>query len=534
MTSLSAAFGSTLGPFLFALALSLILVPAARAAATRLGCVAVPREDRWHRRPIALFGGVAIGLTLFTGLFAFRTFDRIEVLVVCGALIFVAGLADDIFSLEPFTKLVVQIAIASVLLFFGYRLQWTTSLTLDTMLTLIWVVGMTNAFNLLDNMDGLCAGIALIVGGALLIGLPQAAAGSEAFYQARYLALLLGATAGFLVFNRHPATIFMGDSGSLLLGLSFAALTLGHGEDPVRSNPLSIVAAPVLVLLIPIFDTALVTASRLLSGRAPSEGGLDHSSHRLVAVGLSEPAAVALLWLLAAIGGTLGLAVDYFNLSWSGPAVALFLLGMAVFAAYLLRIRTYEEEQVDDSSKLTPLVVDFMYKRQVFEVIVDLCLVAISYYVAYRLRFDETRFGPNFPFYYLSLPLVLAGQMLALFFVGMYRTVWRNFGFADIRMIAKGVLIGTFSAELLILHLYRFESYSRAVFVIYAVLLGVMLTAAHAGFSAMGELLDRNRQQAPGTDLRPQLHVIDGQSSSAAPRWFRKIGGSSGKTPDLS
>ena len=124
------------------------------------------------------------------------------------------GLVDDVVSLKPFTKLVAEIAIASILLYFGYRLNWTTSLTLDTMLTLVWVVGMTNAFNLLDNMDGLCAGVALIVGGALLFGLRPVQPATPAFHEAQYLALLLGATAGFLVYNFHPASVFMGDSGA--------------------------------------------------------------------------------------------------------------------------------------------------------------------------------------------------------------------------------------------------------------------------------------------------------------------------------
>lgn len=511
-------------------------MPLCRTAALRLGCVAVPRQDRWHARPIALFGGMAIGLTLFVGLGIFGAFQHIEVLVTCAVLIFVAGLADDLFALKPFTKLVVQIAIASVFLFFDYRLQWTTSLTLDTMLTLVWVVGMTNAFNLLDNMDGLCAGLALIVGATLLVGLMPAESGSEAFYQARYLALLLGATAGFLVYNFHPASIFMGDSGSLLLGLSLAALTLSRGENAAaRSNPLAIVAVPMLVLLLPIFDTALVTASRLLSGRAPSEGGSDHSSHRLVAMGLSERAAVALLWLLAALGGILGLSVDYLNLTWSAPVVALYLLGMGAFAVYLLRIRMYEEEQADalGSANLTPIVMNFMYKAQVLEVIVDLCLVAIAYYGAYRLRFDEARLEPNFPFFYRSLPLVMAAQMLALFFVGMYRTVWRNLGFAEILSVIKGTLLGMFSAELFILHMYRFESYSRALFAIYAVLLAIMLTASHTFFALMSELLERSRKPAPSLPVGSNATPGGGRGVVVmSPRWFRKPAASSGKPAD--
>ena len=148
---------------------------------------------------------------------------------------FVVGLIDDVLSLKPSTKLIAQIALASALLFFDYRLNWLESVTLDSLLTLVWVVGMTNAFNLLDNMDGLCAGIALIVGAALLIDLLPGAAGTRAFAEARYLAILLGATGGFLVYNLHPASIFMGDSGSLLLGFSFAARHAEHGARRCRA-----------------------------------------------------------------------------------------------------------------------------------------------------------------------------------------------------------------------------------------------------------------------------------------------------------
>src|SRR4029453_12611954 len=253
--------------------------------------------------------------------------------------------------------------------------------TIDTMITLVWVVGMINAFNLLDNMDGLCGGIALVVCTALLLQLSPVEPDTDAYFKTQYLALLVGATAGFLVYNVYPASIFLGDSGSLFLGASFAALTLGHVRDvPATSNPLSIVAVPVLVLLIPIFDTALVTASRVLSGRSPAEGGRDHSSHRLVALGLSERSAVILLWILAGIGGGIGVAVDYFNLRWAGVVASLSLIAMMLFAIYLSRVRVYEASgsQSLDRSSVTPLVADVMFKSRVIEIMLDLALVSIA------------------------------------------------------------------------------------------------------------------------------------------------------------
>src|SRR5207253_6118023 len=145
--------------------------------------------------------------------------------------------------------------------------------------------------------------------------------------------------------NVHPASIFMGDSGSLLLGFSFAAVTLSAGrQTPSRSDILSIVAGPVLVLLLPIFDTVLVTLSRWVAGRRATQGGRDHSSHRLVAIGLSERRAVAVLWALAAMGGVLGVAVG--NNGYRAQALlagGAFLVSMVLFAAYLAGIRVYDE-----------------------------------------------------------------------------------------------------------------------------------------------------------------------------------------------
>jgi UDP-N-acetylmuramyl pentapeptide phosphotransferase/UDP-N-acetylglucosamine-1-phosphate transferase len=381
-------------PFVLAFALSLAVVPLCRTIATRLGFVARPREDRWHRGTVALFGGVGIFAVLFLCSALFGIVRAQPVLVVTAALMFGAGLVDDVLSIKPATKLIAQLALACVLLFFDYRLNWLQSTTLDSLLTLVWIVGLTNAFNLLDNMDGLCAGIAIIVGTALMIDLLPGAAGTRAFAEAQYLAIVLGATGGFLVYNLHPASIFMGDSGSLLLGFSFAAVTLSSGRQvPGRSDILSIVAVPALVLLIPIFDTTLVTLSRWVSGRRASEGGRDHSSHRLVAIGLSERRAVALLWFLAAVGGSLGVAIDYFKQSYSAMAAALaFLISMILFAAYLGGIRVYDDtDSRVKQGAFTPIVVEFMYKRRVAEVFLDFCLVALCYYTAYRLRFEDPR-----------------------------------------------------------------------------------------------------------------------------------------------
>jgi len=469
-------------------------VPLCRLAAVRLDCVARPSADRWHRRPTPLLGGAAIFGSVAVGSIVFGIAGPLWVLLLTGALLFAVGVADDKITLKPATKLIAEIAVACVLLFFGYRLGWSQSLTFDALLTVVWIVGVTNAFNLLDNMDGLCAGVALIAGVTLLAGLDLA----SGVPQAIYLGLMIGALAGFLVFNFNPASIFMGDSGSLFIGLTFATLTLGGTFSGNQSSLFSVLTAPVLVLLIPIFDTTLVTIMRLLSGRPASQGGRDHSSHRLVAIGLSERRAVSVLWVLAALAGAMGWSLANGSPAWSIPVALLFVIAMVIFAVYLSHVRIYKDSNriLLRSGTVTPFVVNFMYKRRVAEVILDVLLVSLSYYAAYRVRFDNVEIQAYFSSFLQSLPIVLGVQMVAFFVAGVYRGVWRHFGLMDGVVMVKGVLAGTVAIVLTLLYLFRFDNYSRGVFVIYAALLMLTHMASRASFRLIGEFVRRRRKGA--------------------------------------
>jgi UDP-GlcNAc:undecaprenyl-phosphate GlcNAc-1-phosphate transferase len=497
---------------------SLALTPVCRFVSHRAGYVAKPREDRWHHRPTALFGGLAIALVATTAGLTIHGLGSAVALIWCAALLAGFGFVDDILTLKPSTKLIAQIIIASVLLFFGFRLQWMESMIGDAMLTLFWIVGLTNALNLLDNMDGLCAGTALIASAFTLAAIVGA---SGVTPLALYIAALMGATAGFLVYNKHPASIFMGDTGSLFLGVNLAAIPLVGQARAHSSGLLPVIAAPVLPLLLPIFDTVLVTAVRLLSGRRPSQGGRDHSSHRLVAIGLSERRAVVTLWTLAAAGGVISVLLQRRDASLGIIAALIFLIAMVIFAVYLARVRVYDDADfaVLKGESITPLVANFMYKRRVAEVLLDLLLIPIAYYTAYRLRFEGPQFGVNYHLFIESLPVVLASQLLALFIVGGYRGTWRYFGMMDAVVFAKSVLLGTVAAEIVILYVYRFESYSRSVFVIDAVLLFLLLAGTRASFRLVGEFV--LRRTATG-----QRCVIYGTSGASLATIREAFGGS--------
>ena len=459
-------------PMLIAFALTVALVPLCRILAIRINVVARPRADRWHRTVVPLLGGIAIGLsTLFASLITGLS-DTLPVIVFASMAIFVTGLLDDLLSLRPASKLVTQIAVAAALVYFGFRLHWVESRLVDSALTMIWLVGLTNAFNLLDNMDGLCAGVALIVAVMLLAGFWTGVARERAFAEMSFLAILAGAAGGFLVFNFPPASIFMGDSGALLFGFALAALTLGQeGVRASRSDVLSVIAGPAFVLLIPIFDTTLVTVARLLSGRSPARGGRDHSSHRLVAIGLSERDAVLVLWGLAGIGGLIGLLLRNFSAAWSLPVGGVYLLAMGIFAVYLVRVRVYEEAPAVDAVSVTPLQSTYLNKRRVVEVLFDVTLIGASYYWATLLVFrDPEAYFRNADVFYETLPVVMATQLIAFFVRGLYRGLWRPFVRRDIAKVVEAVGLGIFITHAFLIAYYERAAVSWQVVVIQAII----------------------------------------------------------------
>src|SRR4030095_10479180 len=196
-------------------------------------------------------------------------------------------------------------------LFFVYSPHFFPWAPLDALFTAIWIVGLTNSLNLLDNMDGLAAGIGLIA--VLYLAFLCIQHGDA---QHALMALsLAGALGGFLLHNFYPASIFMGDAGSLFLGAALSLLTV-HANGQA-SNILSLGAIPTCLLLVPILDPPLVTVTRLLRGQPISQGGRDHASHRLVILGLSEPQAVLLLYVIATIAGATAVSMKGFSYSLS-------------------------------------------------------------------------------------------------------------------------------------------------------------------------------------------------------------------------
>ncbi|MGE0827718.1 MAG: MraY family glycosyltransferase, partial [Candidatus Binatia bacterium] len=255
-------------------------------------------------------------------------------LLLVTSLMGVLGLYDYLHHISPVVKLTGQIIGTAVAIFcYEYSLGFFPWPPLDAVLTALWIIGLTNSINLLDNMDGLAGGIGLIAVLYLAFLFHQ-----RGDVQLTLFALTLaGAVAAFLVYNFHPASIFMGDTGSLFLGSALSLLTLHvHGQ---ASNIFSFVAVPTLILLVPILDTSLVTLTRFFRGQPVSQGGRDHASHRLVILGFSEPKAVFLLYVMAGISGGAAVLIEWLSYTLSLILVPLIVLSFAVGTAYLARVQ---------------------------------------------------------------------------------------------------------------------------------------------------------------------------------------------------
>ncbi|MEJ2430812.1 MAG: glycosyl transferase, partial [Deltaproteobacteria bacterium] len=216
---------------------------------------------------------------------------------------------------------------------------------------------------------------------------------------------------------------------------------------------------PVLILFIPILDTGFVSVMRTVFGRSIARGGRDHSSHRLVAIGLPERQAVLTLYIFSFLGGTVAVVGALYQTRYFISLLGVFLLVSLFFWIYLAKVRVYPEEDktlIEKSKALTTVWIDFTYRRRIFEVLLDVWLVSFAYWLSYFLRFEGISYLSNFPFFLKSLPIVLGSLMCSYFVFGVYRGFWRYTSVADLLTYLKAVTLGVVLSILIILFLYRF------------------------------------------------------------------------------
>ena len=471
------------------LVVAAVLTYVVRGVAQRTGFVAKPKSDRWHKKPTAMMGGVAIFLATVLMYAAFVP-KTTESLIVIGAstFLFFVGLLDDVLNIKPYQKLIGQLIGATMLVGLGPRLPITGYEIVDIWITVFWLIGITNAINLLDNMDGLAAGIAAIAAISLAVGFALNGQANEVLL----VAVFVGALLGFLIFNFNPASIFMGDCGSMFVGFLLASSVL-VGQTGGRSRGiLSILAVPVLMLFVPIFDTTLVTVIRKLWGRKASQGGRDHTSHRLVALGLSERASVLMIYIFAVCAGLLSLAVSHLATMQSLALIGFFTASLSIVGVYLSKVKVYDETEEDLATRnnaVFAFLINVSYKRRIFEVFLDAFLISFSYYAAYVLLFPSFEGNSNWQLFIETLPLLIVLKLFAFLAAGVYRGIWRYTSVADMITFAKGVIAGSVLSVFSLLLLYRFQNFSRAVFVVDGIILLLMLVGSRMAFRLIREFL---------------------------------------------
>ena len=453
---------------LAALPTSLLAIWALRRTPAARYVVAAPRADRWHKRSTPLLGGsgifagllAAVGVGIASGVIPASR--EIGGIVGGCAILFVAGLVDDVYRLPPLAKLAAQGGAAALVIGAGVRVQIISNGVAATVLAVVWLLGMTNAFNLLDNMDGLAASLATVACAFFAI---------DAFtiHPDHTIALLsLGicfACLGFLPYNlrlRRPASVFMGDSGSQVLGFSLGSLGLASSWT-VAGSTVATLLLPLLVLAVPILDTTLVTIVRLLEGRPVTQGGRDHTSHRLVYEGLSDKRAVVLLSVVSAALGLTSLAYKVLD------DTRVTLIGVLITFAFLLQFGSYlaDVNRAPAADRAPSFLASLLvHRRRFVEVIVDFLLISASFTAAYLIRLQGTGVPWERHVFDRSLPALLVARYIFFIVFGLYRGVWRYAGARDAASVLAACVLSEVAAFLFTWATVPFNGFPQSVYLI--------------------------------------------------------------------
>lgn len=301
--------------------ISFISTPLVKKLAIKVNAIDVPKDERRiHNKPIPVMGGLAIYFAFVLGVILYNgILTKSQLGIIIGAtIIVIGGVLDDVKDLKPKYKIIIQVIAAICILQSGIRISIVTNpfrefypyLSVGWIhipITIIWIVGVTNAFNLIDGLDGLAAGIAFISCVTLMI-----VSLINGRLEAAFLtAVLSGAILGFIPYNFNPASIFMGDTGSQLLGFLLAAISI---EGAIKSATAFVIAVPILAFGLPIYDTLFAMIRRKVNGKSMMAADKGHLHHRLLNMGMSQKQAVIIMYLIsAALGGIAIIAMKISN-----------------------------------------------------------------------------------------------------------------------------------------------------------------------------------------------------------------------------
>lgn len=359
-----------IGSFLIPFVVSLILIPLIKRLSSKLNFVDLPSGRKIHTRPVPLGGGIAlfigfvIVLISLVSLFGYSGSRPAIGITVGLVLVFLIGFYDDIFNMQAMPKLIGQLVASVIFLNFIDTVPPIISLPAYLLFSALWIVGLQNAFNFLDNMDGLCGGISMLI--AIGLGALFVLKGMTVFALMSFA--LAGGALGFLRYNLPPASIFLGDTGSLLLGFALSSLALVHINS---SKDLNAALAPLVIMAYPIFDLVFVTVSRLNEGRRVYIGGRDHSAHKITFMGLTRRSTILVLYFINLLLIVVGILVFFMEESSFQVLILIILAFILAFAGTHL----YKN-------------IRYIWQRAVF-LITDLISINLAMFLYYYIKFGS-------------------------------------------------------------------------------------------------------------------------------------------------
>jgi UDP-GlcNAc:undecaprenyl-phosphate GlcNAc-1-phosphate transferase len=492
--------------FLIAFFISLALSPLIRRLAFAIGAVDLPGERKIHSVPIPRIGGVVVALSFSMTLFVACSIERLNPswttvdltswwpVLVGAAIVFFGGTFDDVRSLPIWVKFLIQAAAASTAIALGVRIDHVSLFGSDPIalglltlpLTFLWIVGITNAFNLVDGLDGLAVGLGSIAAGTsvtlfLLRGETQ---------DALVLIVILGALLGFLPHNFNPARIYLGDSGSMLIGYMLAVTAIVGTQKTATALA---VFVPLLVLGLPIIDTLFSMIRRfnghkkksertwLQAMRRMFEADQGHFHHRLMALGLSHRNAVLTLYTVAmglSFCALLSVLAEYRN---AGIIILTVILAMAIGIGKL----DYRDVDLLQVRRLLRWYDCVPSDRRFFLGFLDLFLISSAFWAAFLLKFYDVRSAPQLAAWYVNaFPAVLITQFLCFYLFGLYRGVWRAMGVSDLVKVALAVGAAAATSYSLVVIRHPPEG-TMSFFIVDFLVLGFLVGGIRSGYRVL-------------------------------------------------
>lgn len=476
------------------------------AIARRTGLLAP--QDPWHEVRPAQSGGLALWVVVIAGGFALGLWKNSFAahILLAAVVLAVAGWIDDRRPLQPTTKLMLQLTVSLALMGTSFSSDSRLHMALALPLGVLWLVGQSNAVNLLDNMDG-CGATVISVSG-LSVAVLQFLAGNPAL--GCFALLISGAAGGFFFFNRRPARVFLGDTGSLSFGFALAAIAL-HGCWLGEGSRIARLTLPPLVMLVPILNTAFVVMTRFDAGVPVSRGLADHVNYRLVAHGWSLERALMAVAAIGALGGTLAASWWFLRLPIWGGVTALAALGLVYFAIFLSHANINDMYRRFGIPFREPLATDYrLARRRAFELLSDVVVASSAFFFAFELRFEGEVPTIQQANLIKGLPPAVVLCLTSIWVSGLYKSFWKYVGLEELLGIFRATLLAS-AVMFIARQLALFDSFPGSICILFPLLFGIFAASYRLSLRLMHEA----RLRAHGAAARHKVLLVGAGDAGA-------------------